>query len=46
MANTFSQIYIQAVFAVSSRESLIKTEFKEELFKYIPGIVRSQKQKP
>jgi len=35
MANTFSQIYIQTVFAVSGRESLIKPEFKEELYKYI-----------
>ena len=45
MANTFSQIYIQAVFAVSSRQSLIKAEFKEELFKYVTGIVRNQGQK-
>ena len=45
MANTFSQIYIQTVFAVSSRESLIKPEFKEELYKYITGIVRNQGQK-
>src|SRR5947207_2122570 len=45
MANTFSQIYIQAVFAVSSRQSLIKAEFKEELFKYVTRIVRNQGQK-
>ena len=45
MANTFSQIYIQTVFAVSSRESLVKPEFKEELYKYIAGIVRNQGQK-
>jgi putative transposase len=45
MANTFSQIYIQTVFAVSGRESLVKPEFKEELYKYIAGIVRNQKQK-
>ena len=45
MANTYSQIYIQTVFAVSNRQSLIKSEFKEELFKYITGIVRNQKQK-
>jgi len=42
MANTFSQIYIQTVFAVSGRESLIGSEFKEELYKYIAGIVRNQ----
>jgi len=45
MANTFSQIYIQTVFAVSSRQSLIKPAFQEDLFKYIAGIVRNQKQK-
>jgi len=39
MANTFSQIYIQTVFAVSNRQSLIKAEFKEEIYKYITGIV-------
>ncbi len=45
MANTFSQIYIQTVFAVSGRQSLIKQDFKEELYKYITGIVRNQGQK-
>ncbi len=45
MANTFSQIYIQTVFAVEGRLSLIKPEFKEELYKYITGIVRNQGQK-
>jgi REP element-mobilizing transposase RayT len=45
MANTFSQIYIQTVFAVSSRLSLIKPDFKEDLFKYITGIVTNQGQK-
>ncbi len=29
MANTFSQIYIQTVFAVSNRLSLIQPGFKE-----------------
>ena len=42
MANTFSQIYIQTVFAVSNRLSLIRPEFKEEVYKYITGIVRNQ----
>jgi len=45
MANTFSQIYIQTVFAVSERESLIKPDFKEDLYKYITGIVTNQGQK-
>jgi Transposase IS200 like len=45
MANTFSQIYIQTVFAVSGRLSLITSDFKEELHKYITGIVKKQGQK-
>jgi putative transposase len=45
MANTFSQIYIQTVFAVNNRPSFIKPEFKEDLFKYITGIVTNQGQK-
>ena len=45
MANSFSQIYIQTVFAVSNRQSLIKSDFKEEIYKYITGIVKNQKQK-
>ena len=45
MANTFSQIYIQTVFAVSGRLSLITHDFKEELHKYITGIVRNKNQK-
>ncbi len=42
MANTFSQIYIHTVFAVSARQCLIKPGFKEELQKYITGIIRKQ----
>ena len=45
MAHTFTQIYIQAVFAVAVRQNLIRPEFKEELQKYITGIVRKQGQK-
>jgi len=45
MANTFSQIYIQTVFAVSGRLSLITPDFKEELHKYVTGIVKKQGQK-
>jgi putative transposase len=45
MANTFSQIYIQTVFAVGNRMSLIQPAFKEDLYKYITGIVKGQGQK-
>jgi len=45
MPGTFSQIYIQVVFAVKGRESLIHKSWEEELYKYITGIVRNKEQK-
>jgi len=45
MANTYTQIYIHAVFAVEGRQNLIKSEHNDELQKYIAGIVSGQKQK-
>jgi len=45
MANTYTQIYIQAVFAVQGRYNLIRKGNKEELHKYIIGIIRNRKQK-
>lgn len=45
MGNTYSQIYIQIVFAVQGRQNLIRAERKEELQKYITGIVTRQGQK-
>jgi REP element-mobilizing transposase RayT len=45
MANTYSQIYIHGVFAVSGRQNLVPKKHKEELHKYITGIVKDNKQK-
>jgi REP element-mobilizing transposase RayT len=45
MAGTFSQIYIQVVFAVKGRENLISNKWRDELHKYIAGIIRSKDQK-
>ena len=45
MPETFSQIYIQIVFAIKGRDSLIGSSWEEELFKYISGIVRNKEQK-
>ena len=45
MANTFSQIYLQFVFAVQGRQSLIPKPHKEELHKYITALVQSRKTK-
>ncbi len=46
MPGTFSQIYIQIVFAVKGRENLIGNSWKEELYKYIAGIIKGKDQKP
>ena len=45
MANTYTQIYIHVVFAVQGRQNLIPKEHKEELHKYITGIVKNKGQK-
>jgi len=45
MANTYTQIYIQVVFAVQGRQCLIQPDHKEEIHKYITGIVANQGQK-
>src|SRR6185369_2708514 len=45
MPNTYTQIYIQVVFAVNGRQSLITSSFKEDLFKYIGGTMRNAGQK-
>jgi len=45
MADTYSQIYIQTVFAVQNRNALILPSWEEELYKYITGIVRNKGQK-
>jgi len=45
MANTYTQIYIHIVFAVQGRQNLITKEHKEELHKYITGIVQNKGQK-
>ncbi len=41
MANTYTQIHIQVVFAVQNRKSLIPTERKEELYRYMTGIIQN-----
>ncbi|TAK65452.1 MAG: IS200/IS605 family transposase [Bacteroidetes bacterium] len=46
MAGTYSQIYIQVVFAVKGRQNLISQELKAILNKYIAGIIKGKDQKP
>lgn len=38
MANSYTQLHIQFVFAVKNRDALIHSEWKEELHKYITGL--------
>lgn len=45
MANSYTQIYIQIVFAVEGRQNLIDPKYNDELQKYITGIVTAQRQK-
>jgi putative transposase len=45
MASTFSQIYIQLIFAVSGRNSIISTSWETDLFKYITGVITNKNQK-
>jgi REP element-mobilizing transposase RayT len=45
MANTYTQIYVQMVFAVQGRVYMIQSRTKDELYKYITGIVRNKGQK-
>jgi putative transposase len=45
MANTYTQIYIQVIFAVEGRQSLLYPDHNDELQKYISGIISGQNQK-
>ena len=45
MSNTYTQIYLQIVFAVQGRQNLIAKQNHEELQKYMTGIVSNREQK-
>jgi putative transposase len=45
MANTYSQVFLQFVFAVKGRQNLIPVKHNDELQKYITGVVQNRKQK-
>ncbi len=45
MANTYTQLYYHVVYAVKGRTNLISRKWKEELYKYITGIIRKKNQK-
>ena len=41
MANTYSQLNVHCVFAVKGRECLIAQHFRDDLHKYLAGILRN-----
>ena len=45
MANAYTQLYIHLVFAVKNRNALMKKVWKDDLEKYITGIVQNHKHK-
>ncbi len=45
MANAYTQIYLQIVFAVKGRENIISQSHNDELQKYITGIIKNNDQK-
>lgn len=45
MPDTYSQLYVQIVIVVKYRQSLIQKSWKDELYKYITGIVTNNGQK-
>ena len=45
MAGTFTQIYIQVVFSVKGRQNLLNKNWREEVFRYISGIITGKGQK-
>ena len=46
MAGTYSQIYIQVVFAVKGRQNILHKAWREEVFKYMCGIITNKGHKP
>ena len=44
-AGTFTQLYIQLVFAVRGRRNLILQSWEDDLYKYITGIIQQKGQK-
>ena len=46
MANTYTQIYVQIVFAVKGIKNLIAETHRDDIEKYICGIINNNKSKP
>ena len=46
MANTYTQLYTQIIFSPLGRQNLIHNKIKNEIYKYIVGIIKKKNQKP
>jgi REP element-mobilizing transposase RayT len=46
MPGTYSQIYLQVVFAIKGRQHLIAPNYEAEVYQYMAGIIRNKEQKP
>ena len=46
MANTYTQLFVHIIFSTKGREKILLKHFREELFKYISGILTHKNQKP
>ncbi|MHB2154796.1 IS200/IS605 family transposase [Calditrichota bacterium GD2] len=42
MADTYSKIYIQVIFAVKGRQNLLQKSWRDEVFKYMTGIIKNK----
>lgn len=45
MGDTYTQLYIQLVFAVKARKCFIQNAWEEELYKYITAVVQNDRHK-
>ena len=45
MANTYTQIHLQLIFAVQNRISLIDKKWETQLYKYLTGIIQNNDHK-
>jgi len=45
MSNTYTQIHIHFVFAIKHRYGIINTTWKDELYKYITGVIQNNNHK-
>jgi REP element-mobilizing transposase RayT len=46
MANTYTQLYVQAVFPVKNRACLLNKDIRDQVFSYCSGIIKECEHKP